>query len=258
MSCGGITGLVSNRLIAYGTDTIFVPNTGWMPSLGMEKIKAILMRAGNAVVGTGQHQFKLAVQVALVRTDKPEPWGAVGTTWYNDGGESCTTEIDISADTDGALFVRFGVAHKLSLGTASLGQTDVELQVSYESCGGIIDGTTLALMADTTEDRFAPVGRWIPAMTVDRVMAAIVATSESGDFQCRLAYRTATTSQNEPGAWSTAFDAWHVGSGEWNTTLLTPTLANDMWIQFGIQYALTTGTSLGQATVSVATAVRKV
>ena len=167
-------------------------------------------------------------------------------------------EQDVSSDTDTALFIRFGVAQKLSSGAATLGQTDVLLQVGYESCGALVGSATLALKTRTTEDCFTPVSQWLPAMTVDRIMAAIVATSESGEFRCRLAYRTASASKNVASAWSTTFDAWHTGPGEWNTGLLTPVLANDMWVQVGIQYALATGTALGQATVSVAAAVRKV
>jgi len=258
MACGGVTSEITKRLITTETDDVFVPYTGWMSSLGVEKVKAVLMRSSSSVQGTGNHRFKLAIQVAKVRTDKPEAWKTVGTTWFDNAGEDCTLEQDVSSDTDTALFIRFGVAQKLSSGAATLGQTDVLLQVGYESCGALVGSATLALKTRTTEDCFTPVSQWLPAMTVDRIMAAIVATSESGEFRCRLAYRTASASKNVASAWSTTFDAWHTGPGEWNTGLLTPVLANDMWVQVGIQYALATGTALGQATVSVAAAVRKV
>jgi len=258
MACGGVTAERSERLVTTVTDIIYVPYVGWISALGVEKIKGALLRSASLVQGTGNHQFKLAIQVAKIRTDKPEPWKTVGPTWFDNNGEDCTQEQDISGDTDGALFVRFGIAHRLSAGTASLGQTDCGLQVGYESCGGVIGGTTLALKTSTTEDCYSPVSGFLPAMTVDRIMASIVTTSSSGNFQCRLAYRTATASQSVPGAWSTTFDAWHAGDGEWNTGLLTPTLANDMWVQIGLQYALSSGTSPGQGTVSVLSAVRKV
>ncbi len=97
MSCGGVTSEITKRLITTETDDVFVPYTGWMSSLGVEKVKAVLMRSSSSVQGTGNHRFKLAIQVAKVRTDKPEAWKTVGTTWFDNAGEDCTLEQDVSS-----------------------------------------------------------------------------------------------------------------------------------------------------------------
>ena len=133
----------------------------------------------------------------------------------------------------------------------------MNLDVSDDACGSVLGTATLALSTLTTTDAFAPVTGFVPALHAAKVKAALVVASLSGNFQCRLCYRVATTSREEPGSWSTTFDQWRSASGEYNTGDLTPASANEMWIQFGVQYSLSSGSALGQATVTTTVTGRK-
>ena len=73
-----------------------------------------------------------------------------------------------------------------------------------------------------------------------------------------MVYRLAGTSPESPGSWQSAsFDTYRTTSQEINTGELTPTYGTprEMWIQFGLQFILTSGT-FGQATVLTSVAVR--
>lgn len=111
------------------------------------------------------------------------------------------------------------------------------------------------LLATSTADAFFVVTGWLPALQAEKLKLALVCSSLTGNFQYRVCYRLATTSTQDPGAWTTAFDQWRT-AGEACTGMLTPAGGSDMWIQVGIQYALSSGSALGQASVSAVVAAK--
>ena len=154
----------------------------------------------------------------------------------------------------GYFYVRFGVGYDLSEGS-TLARADVELLVSFNACGKIAGAINQQLVAMSTTVSYMAVTPFLPTIVAAKVRAAIAAASLTGDFQWRLAYRTAATNVQNPNAWSTTFDTYHT-AGELNTGDLTPTISGKMWIQFGIQYNLSSSTP-GQASISGAVAVVK-
>ena len=88
---------------------------------------------------------------------------------------------------------------------------------------------------------------FVPTIGAAKARGAFSATSLSGDFRWRPACRTAATNIQNADAW-TSLGSWAT-AGEVNTTDLTPTLTGKMWVQYGIQYALS-GATPGQATLS--------
>lgn len=261
MPCGAVTALVSRHLattLSGVNSPRYEAYTDWIPVMGLDKIKALLRLQGL----TNQFQCQLAYQTAAVRTDQPDAWSTLDQMTTVD---RCTGVIDITSATAGKFYIRFGIAYNLSSGSTN-SQADVSLQVSYDACGAIVGSTTLQLLAPDTSNYYMAVTGWIRAIDAAKVRAAILASGVVGNFQCRLTYRTA---QIDP---ATVSDNWgtvniesspHAGNGEFNTGELTlPTgpgqtgrIDDKMWIQFGIQYSCSSGTA-GQATVSVATAVR--
>ena len=170
-------------------------------------------------------------------------------------GETCTGVIDISSSTGGNFFVRFGLAYNLSSGSTP-GQADVSVELSDDSCGAIVGSAATTLQATSTADGFIAVTRWIPALQAEKLKYAVVCNSLTGLIQYRPCYRTATTSPQDPSAWSTTMDSWRT-TGEICTGELSPTVSTEMWVQGGLQTALSSGSSLGQAFFAVVVAARK-
>ena len=266
--CGITTPEATKRLVTTETEWVYEPFTDWTPVIGLDTVKAVLKRKSTSIQGSGNMKFKVVAQYAKVRADNPEPWETPsGVSEYSDDGDSCTGEITLGTSAENAFFVRFGVGYKLDgMPTPpTLGQSDVALQVSYNACGRMVGGRTLQLQADSDKDRFHPVTGWVPAISVNKVKAAIIMTADSGGtIQCRLTYRTADAITEETGGWDTSLDSWHKPSSgsnwEGNTGEIPGTgfsIDSKMWIQFGIRYALEmSSTTFSYATVSTAVAVR--
>lgn len=239
------------HVVATSTDAIYTWLTPWMLAPGASNAKCTLKR--RAV--TGNLQCQVAYQTAAVRTDKPDDPATIGAA-QSGAGEYCTGKVDISAGTASKTWIRFGVAASLTQ-AGSPGQADVSLDSATDACGQLVGTTTVSPVTYSTTNGFVPVTGWLPALAVEKLRATIVISGLVGNFQCRLAYRVATTSKETPGAWSTTFDAWRTADGEYNTGDLTPTTGSDMWVQVGLQFANSSGTAVGQATVTSAVHARK-
>lgn len=259
-ACGRTDGPVSFRVNIANTVSVYFPVTAWIPATGVDKVKFVIKRKSvqtNGVAPT--FNVKAAVQVCPVRVDNPDNWQEIaGVGPYSGAGESCTGEIDVSATTEDQLFVRFGVSCYLGGTTPVNGQADLEVQVSYVSCGGIVGTFTQELRTyNTTTDAYVAVTGWIPAIDAAKVIAAIVLTGIAGNFRCQLAYRTAETRTQDPGSW-TNLEAGYHNVNESNTTLLDLSITDKMFVQFGLAFSQSTaGSSPGQATASVVTAVTR-
>lgn len=161
--------------------------------------------------------------------------------------------IDLSASTSANMYFRLGVQFASSSG---LSESDLTFQVSYEACGSIVAMETHELIATSTSAVVKSIGGWMPAITADKVKAAIIVSGIQGaNFQVQLVYRTATASREDPGSW-TSLDTLRTGAGEFAVSDQTLSIGGQMWVQFGIKYILSSG-SLGGATVSTTIAVRK-
>lgn len=261
MPCGILTPAITKHLASTftGANSLrFEAFTEWMPVIGLDKLKAILRLRSL----TNQFQCQLAYQTAAVRTDNPDAWATLDQLTSTD---RCTGVLDVSSALAGKFYVRFGLAYNISSGSTN-SQADATLQLSYDACGMVAGGVTLQALAPDTSNYFAPVTGWIQAIDAAKVLAAILVSGVVNNFQCRLTYRTATVDTGviaDNWAVVNLEAGWHTGNGEFNTTLLTlPTgvgqsgrIDDKMWIQFGLQFSVSSGTA-GQATVSVATAVR--
>lgn len=226
--------------------------------MGVDSIKAIL----RFFALTNQFQGQVAIQTAACRTDSPDAWTALDQAASSD---RCTGNLDVSSYTASKLYLRLGVAYSLSSGSTN-SQADVGLRVAVKACGAIVGSATLQCLAPDTSNYFAPVTRWMPASEAAKVKAALLVSGVVGNFRCRLTYRSAQidpTSVSDNWAAVDLEASWHTGNGEFPTGELTlPTgvgvsgrIDDKMWIQFGLQYSVSSGTA-GQATVSVVTATR--
>ena len=220
----------------------------WQFATGVDSLRPIIKNK-NVV---GNYTSQPCIQVATVRGDDP---GAITVLSTLQGvGEWSPGTIPISTQTGPVYLWRLGYAYALSSGTA-LGQADTSVEASWTTTGVQIGTKTLSLFAASTANAFVEVSGWIPVQWAAKVKAALIARSLTGNFQYRICYRTADTSVDSPGAWTTAFDSVR-NAGEVCTNDVLLTLGNESWIQFGIQYYLTAATPAGGAVINASFSVR--
>ena len=255
MACGGISGAGQRRLTAVSTTQTIEWFTEWLSCVGLDWAMPILV----ARAATSQYfEAQLVVQVAKVRTDAPEVpvlKGSVqtptnGNIDYNPG------LLDLTSDTVGAMFVRFGVAFKYATGQAPAA-ADVEVPVAFARCGELVASGSWQLDSATTSLQYLVISGWVPRILVDQVKLAAICSGLTGNLQWRLAYRTAATQKALPSTWTNVTDAnAPYTGGEKNTGDLAVSLGSTMWVQFAIAYNLSSS-GAGQGSLTAALGVRR-
>lgn len=246
MSCGSVLPASQVSLSAMSGLTAYHWTTAWAPCTGLSSFDATL----KAKAVSGSFRCQVVVQYAAVRADDPDAPSSVGSA-LTGAGESLTSSGDISGTTSTKMWRRYGIKYDLTAGSAAT--ADVELQVAENSCGQVLATWSGVLVASSTTRAYQEIGMWVPAILAQKIKAAIVVNSLSGNFQWRLTYRTATTSKESPSAWTSDWDTTNNPdrtAGEVNTGELSPSLSGKMWVQIGIQYNLS-GATAGQAFFSV-------
>lgn len=250
MSCSTTFGPTQKTLVATSTTLQYEWMGGWELAIGVTALKAVIKRRTATAF-----QAQFAIQTAPVRTDKPNAPVPLGTPTSGEG-ETCSTVIDLTSYTSGNFWIRVGVAYSAT--SATVGSCDVTFTGGLSRCGRSLGVQVFTLSTLSTTNAYQPITGWQPALDLEVIKAAIVTTGIIGNFRFRLAYRRATTSQEVPGAWSTDLTSEWSQNGEaaLSDTPL-PSVGAEMWVQIGIQYYLSTGSALGQATVSVALAGKR-
>lgn len=249
MACGKDIPEQQQHLTTTSTTDQVVWFVGWMPCIGIDNVKVTLKN--RAVQGSFQSQ--LVVQVAPIRTDKPDDPVKLDDALVG-AGERCSGVESITTQTAGTFFVRFGVAFSLQAGGSGLGQADVALAVSYTQCGQVVGARTLSPDCSTTTDAVIPITGWLMALLVQKVKVLTLVRSLLGGFEWKLAYRTATTSKEEPSGW-TAIDQSYKTAGEFNSGEVSLTLDGVMYVQLGLLYHSSSGG--GSAQVETVAAIRR-
>lgn len=262
MGCSRTGPATIRRLKTTVTTEIFEPYTDWIPATGVTDVKMVVKRKSVQLAGSAPtFNVKPAIQVAMVRPDNPTDWAVIGNpSPFVGAGESNTTVMDVSSITSGQMFVRFGVSYYLGGTAPTNGQADVDVQVSYVSCGSIVGTVTQELQAfNTTTDSYVAITGWIPSMEADIVVAAFVLSGISNNFRCLLAYRTATTSIQAPSNWaSLEGSSYRTTNNETSSGEISLSIGGEMFVQFGIAFSQSSaGAAPGQCTVSTAVAVRR-
>jgi len=251
MHCFTLTSPVQKRLYALSDAVVqYEWFTAWMPAIGFDSVQGVLKNKAL----TGNFESRMALQTAAIRADNPDTPVLLESS-YQGSGERCSTVLNVAGDTDDKYFVRLGVAYHLS-SAGNPGQADVSLELAYNACGKIIGGDVAQLFVPGTTSQYRPFTGWIPASHAAKVKAALVVLNSSANFRCQLAMRTATTSREATGSWSSNLEAlWHSGDGEFNTGEISLSNGSVFWVQFGLEYQLSSGSN-GQASVSMSVAAR--
>lgn len=232
--------------------------TRWSTTPGLDFLKAWMLLKAH-VAGSGNLSLELWYQTAKLRTDAPDAWARVNLVGGGSAisivgdDEDCSGVVDISALTSGKMFIRFAVGYfTSSAGNAASG--DVSYGISLAQCGQMVGNWAGELSTLTTSPQRQIVTGWLPALLAEEVKAGFILTTLVGNFQCRLAYRTATTMRDVASGWTP------LGTNLTSSDILADTAvsgASEMWVQFAIEYSLSSGSNLGSAHVSVAVGTRR-
>lgn len=162
MACDVLTPPITRALVATTSATVrFEPLTDWMPAIGVDTIRALVMISAS----TSGFRVKLAIQTATVRPDNPSSWVALGSDIYAVGGGNTqvrTDRITVTTQTGPAMYVRFGV--QFFSAAAGYERGDVALQIATDPCAELIGSKTFQLVANLSSTYYEPVSGWFPAM----------------------------------------------------------------------------------------------
>jgi hypothetical protein len=250
MPCGRLTNEVQKRLTAISTTEEQVEFfTDWIPCTGIDEARVVMRIRGRS----GDFGAKPSLQVASVRTNKPDsPVGFPGESYVSTNSDNYA-DVDLSSVCDDEFFIRFGVMYKIT--SSDVGSADVSLQVSYRAKGQIRGTMSEELVAlnDSLSQRVV-ITEWIPAIEVSEFNVAYVSDADS-DYQYKFAYQTAATTIEEPDSW-TGVGSWISGDAEDNIGDQTPTTTDKMWIRIGVFYNCTATNSDKQGSLSAVVATR--
>ena len=111
----------TGHLLAPGPTKIFVPVSGWLPAIGVVKVRATITIGDIA----NNLQLVLTTRVASTSPEAPDAWDPTGliTALAANGETTSTAEITVAAAA-GKAWLQFGLWHNQSTGT-NVGQADV-------------------------------------------------------------------------------------------------------------------------------------
>lgn len=237
--------LTTRRLRATAAATSGAPQydfyTPWMPAIGVDNLRAMI-RAKSA---SSNLSWAQCIETASIRTDNATSPQVI--TGYTSGvAEVSTGSFSITSYLGSPLacWFRLGIAHYNNNATG-IAEGDVALQTSWFQSGRIVDGRRVMLYTTDTANKFQVLTRWIPAIHVAKVRAAIIVNGVSGavGLTVQLAQQGCPTNDANPGAWSAiAGTSNSISSGvlEYNTGDISNGDAVNQWIRYGVLYASAT------------------
>ena len=125
--------------------------------------------------------------------------------------------------------------------------------LSQSGAGGAWSGQ---LPTTVTSDSFIALTPPVPALFADKIKAAIIVQSVTGNFRCRIVVRTFVLTSEAAGAWTNTSNTDVTGADERNTGELTLTNGTNMYVQVGLAYSSSTA-AFAQADVSVSVGARR-
>jgi hypothetical protein len=233
-----LTRYIERRLVSPSNTTVYEWFTTWMPTEGIDNIRAVL-KSKNAT--SANFNFQLAIQYTAVRGDNPGAPSTLGTL-QSGSVEYQTGDVSVSNNMATNRLFRLGIAYASA--TASVQSADVCLQASWKQVGTNLGGArVICSLSEPNNVQVRPVTGWMPATIMSKIKAAFTLTSitpADGNFKYKLVYQTAGTMVQQPKAWTdaelnftqptngTSFDEHNTGEIALTTT--------DMWFRLGVSF----------------------
>lgn len=253
MSCVRLLPQVQHHLDAWSTTAVINWFTPWQAAVAMDAAAATMKIANTS----GGISLQVYVQLAESRIDKPSAAIAVGTGQTTDIEYYISAaDFDLATVVPGNAFIRFGVGHKITGTPPTQGQADVTLEVTYQQCGMFLPAWANHLVAVSTTKQFIPISGWMPALGVVKIGGVVVATGRTGNIVAILTFRVAETSTELPDPWDDTGIGSVFSNGEQNTDEIPVTTTGNMWVQIGVMYFLSSGTTPGNLDLSILLGIR--
>lgn len=250
---------VNQVVFATSNNYVYFWLTRYISCMAMDAAQATIKVTN---IAGSNLQITPFVQFAEVRPDKPRAPAGIPTvtpTIISTNTENVVTAANyaMAAAAAGNTYVRFGVGAKVSSG--SFGQADVAFQLSFLQLGLLLAPWTGHLIATSTTALYIPIGPWMPALNITAFEATTIISNLTGLAVVDLVYRTADTSPEEPNAWSAGISPLGAlsANGQTNSGEATVSLTGKMWVQPGLVYKLSSGTTAGQMDITVLLGVRE-
>jgi hypothetical protein len=211
--------------------------TPWMLCHGMSQVDALV----NLRSLVGNFQAKPCYQTAPVRPALPD-----APVLFSAGAYASAAGYTHWRETLGLttkMYIRFGANVGNSTGTG-LGSGELSLSFVPDSCAKLVGQGRVEVnpgSMTTTDLSYFPIGDFVPAIGVDKVMAGfVVLDNEATYLEYQLVCRSAKDPR-APNAWQTVEAAYAnpaAGNSERNTTALSlpagAALSSNLLVQFGV------------------------
>ncbi|RME27286.1 MAG: hypothetical protein D6798_04905 [Deltaproteobacteria bacterium] len=226
-------------LTIVSTNECFVWSDKWVPTAGVASVD-FLADVRNWTLGTGAAAaVKPAVQLAAVRTDRPDAGAAItaGTNITGNGLRHFQETLNVSS----RFWFRWGLSYKLTAG--SFASCQVRLHTAFKQCSRVFSPVQVVVnpLNGTTDISFHPVTPVFAAHAVDKVKAAVVIMD---NVNTALDWRLFGRGFNDPmapGSWMALGQAWNqpaAGDSDLDTGLLdlatTLSLSSYQWAQLSL------------------------
>ena len=236
-----LSNMVSKRLTSISQTATYEPFTPWLPAVGVDAVRALLIARDML----GEFDWQFAMQTAAVDPARPDAWSALGSA-QTTAIPYCTGNTSVSGTLATKMWVRFGVKYMRHDASPTYAQADLMVQPSLIARGSIVStmpATTVSAISTTIYQTLWTTD-WVPAELVDKVRAGIWIGNITGTPSVQLVYQKAVARTSLPGAWITLPGASvYTTVNDFNTGELptsgTP-FADSMWVRFGIQYKSST------------------
>jgi hypothetical protein len=133
---------------------------------------------------------------------------------------------------------------------------DATLALAHAACGSLVGAWSGQLATTVTSDSFIALTPPVPALLADKIKAALIVQSVTGNFRCRIVVRCFVLTPEAAGAWTNTSNTDVTGADERNTGELTLTNGTNMYVQVGLAYSSSTA-AFAQADVSVSVGARR-
>ena len=133
---------------------------------------------------------------------------------------------------------------------------DATLALAHAACGSLVGAWSGQLATTVTSDSFIALTPPVPALLADKIKAALIVQSVTGNVRCRIVVRYFVLTPEAAGAWTNTSNTDVTGADERNTGELTLTNGTNMYVQVGLAYSSSTA-AFAQADVSVSVGARR-
>jgi hypothetical protein len=252
MSCTNFVGPTDRRVTVTSTTEIFVPFTGWMPSLGVDGVRATL----RLLAESGGVQARIAYQTATAVINEAGTGGRSAPQGLGTPTDVTMSPLSFAVNPGTVHWIRWGVLVSLEQ-AGPPGQADLVLSFAWPGCGKPLGRLSEQVhIGGNTSPAVIPITDWVPAYLLEEVSLALVIQAMAGSLDTQVMIQTADVDPTSPNAWQGLGSAASGARKEcvrYDVTSYTdPGVGTKpMLVRLGLSFKLSSGTSEAYASVGI-------